>query len=223
VGAQSDEGDADGLTDGADDGTGDRMTAGTGDETGAGAGSGDVAQDGLSGPAGALVPAERMRLSELLTFPVRTGAGLSVLNNFGGRSVSTGACSHRGIDIFPTDSPDDETYEPRLLVACADGVIEGQRFAPGSGSQGNAWILHDDLGVSYRYHHIDEFEPGLQVGSVVRAGDVIATMGTTGNANFPHLHFEIRPNGTGASAVDPVPLLAFPEQLVTLGPKTGCS
>ncbi len=169
----------------------------------------------VGGSATAGEPAVRMRLGQLLTFPVLPGEGLTVLNNFGGRSVATGACSHRGIDVFPT------TETPRVLVSCIDGRIEGQRIL--AGAQGNAWILHDGDGVSYRYHHIDEFEPGLEVGSVVRRGDALGTMGSTGNANYPHLHFEIRPDGTSASAVDPIPLLAIPEVNVTLGTFTGCT
>lgn len=154
---------------------------------------------------------------DLLTFPVLPGAGVQVLDNFGGFSVSSGSCSHRGIDIFPNDE-----VEARLLVACVDGVIEGQRFL--AGSQGNAWILRDASGVSYRYHHIADFEPGLEVGSVVRRGDVIGTMGSTGNANYPHLHFEVRPDGASSvSAVDPLPLLVVPTENTTVGPNTGCS
>ena len=176
----------------------------------------------IDGPAAGLEPATRMAFEPspdaTLTFPVLAGDGLLVLDNFGGFSVSSGSCSHRGIDIFPTD---DDT--PRVLVACVDGVIEGQRLAPTSGSQGNAWILKDANGVSYRYHHIDEFEPGLEVGSEVQRGDVIATMGASGNANFPHLHFEVRPDGTGASAIDPLPLLPLPIEGVEVGPPSGCS
>ncbi len=171
--------------------------------------------EAVDSAAVATEPAVRTRLEAQLTFPVLVGDGLITLNNFGGRSVSTGACSHRGIDIFPT------TSTTRVLVSCVDGVIEGQRFL--DGSQGNAWILNDDAGVSYRYHHIDEFEPGLEVGSVVRRGDVIATMGATGNTGSAHLHFEVRPDGTGASAIDPIPLLPFPIEGVTLGAPTGCT
>jgi murein DD-endopeptidase MepM/ murein hydrolase activator NlpD len=169
----------------------------------------------LGSAAAATEPAVRTRLDDLLEFPVLPGDGLIALNNFGGRSVSTGACSHRGIDIFPT------TEATRILVSCIDGVIGGQRLL--AGSQGNSWILQDGAGVSYRYHHIDEFEPGLEVGSVVRRGDVLGTMGSTGNARNPHLHFEVRPDGTGASAVDPVPLLPFPIDGVILGEPTGCA
>ena len=154
-------------------------------------------------------------IDDLLTFPVLSGPGIQVLDNFGGFSVSQGSCSHRGIDIFPTD---DEV--PRVLVSCCDGVIEGQRLL--AGSQGNAWILQDGNGVSYRYHHIDEFEPGLEVGSIVRAGDVLGTMGSTGNASYPHLHFEVRLVGaSSASAVDPLPLLAIPSLNTTVGSAGG--
>lgn len=170
--------------------------------------------------ARAEAPAERvgLRLPELL-LPVEPGDGLIVLDNFGGTSVSLGACSHKGIDIFPT------TATTRTLVACVDGVIEGQRFAGSSGAQGNAWILQDDNGVSYRYHHIDEFGEGLEVGSIVRRGDPIATMGKTGNAGSEHLHFEVRRDGSSGTAVDPIPLFTFPiagVELRTFGGDSGC-
>lgn len=87
-------------------------------------------------------PAVRTASSKMLTFRVLPGDGLIVSENFGGRSVSREACSPRGIDIFPT------TETTRGLVACVDGVIEGQRTH--SGSQGNSRILQDALGVSYR-------------------------------------------------------------------------
>ncbi|MEP1126402.1 MAG: M23 family metallopeptidase [Ilumatobacter sp.] len=178
-------------------------------------GSGRATGSELAGAASATRTAVRTRLDDLLTFPVLVGSGLITLNNFGGRSVSSGACAHRGIDIFPTDDV------PRVLVSCIDGVLDGQRIL--EGSQGNAWVLRDGDGVSYRYHHVGEFEPGLEVGSVVRRGDVLGTMGSTGNAGNAHLHFEVRPDGTGANAIDPIPLLPFPIVGVVLGAPTGCS
>ena len=38
-------------------------------------------------------------------------------------------------------------------------------------------------GMAYRYHHLADFEPGLSVGDVVTRGQVIGTMGRTGNPN----------------------------------------
>jgi murein DD-endopeptidase MepM/ murein hydrolase activator NlpD len=39
----------------------------------------------------------------------------------------------------------------------------------------------------------------------VKAGDVIAYSGDTGNSTGPHLHFEVHPNG--GAAIDPLPWL----------------
>lgn len=45
----------------------------------------------------------------------------------------------------------------------------------------------------YYYAHLDSYEPSLREGAIVRKGDRIGAVGTTGNAppNVPHLHFAI--------------------------------
>jgi murein DD-endopeptidase MepM/ murein hydrolase activator NlpD len=45
----------------------------------------------------------------------------------------------------------------------------------------------------YYYAHLDRYAPGLKEGQRVRRGDVIAYVGSTGNASpdAPHLHFAI--------------------------------
>ncbi len=154
----------------------------------------------------------------MLTFPVDPTGGLLVLNNFSGDSVSQGPCQHKGIDIFVLDG-----QPGRGLLACTDAVLKDWRLAPGSGAQGNAWILEDANGDIYRYHHLDAFADGLQPGMTVVPGQLIGFMGTSGNANSPHLHFEVRRGGTAGPAEDPVPLLPFPIPEVSLGPYTGCA
>lgn len=45
----------------------------------------------------------------------------------------------------------------------------------------------------YYYAHLDSYAPGLEPGKVLRKGDLIGTVGSTGNASStaPHLHFSI--------------------------------
>ena len=70
---------------------------------------------------------------------------------------------------------------------------------------------------AYYYAHLDRYAPGLVEGKVLRRGDVIAYVGSTGNASAeaPHLHFAIFVLGPEkqwwkGTAIDPYPLLAKP-------------
>jgi murein DD-endopeptidase MepM/ murein hydrolase activator NlpD len=66
----------------------------------------------------------------------------------------------------------------------------------------------------FYYAHLDHYAAGLKEGTLLRKGDVLGYVGTTGDApaNAPHLHlavFKLAPdkkwwNGT---AVDPLPLM----------------
>ena len=62
----------------------------------------------------------------------------------------------------------------------------------------------------YYYAHLDNYAPGLKEGDMLRKGDVVGTVGTTGNApkNTPHLHFAIAKldpdkRWWGGTALDP--------------------
>jgi murein DD-endopeptidase MepM/ murein hydrolase activator NlpD len=67
---------------------------------------------------------------------------------------------------------------------------------------------------AYYYAHLDHYAPGLSEGKVLKRGDLIAYVGSTGNASAdaPHLHFAIFVLGPGkqwwkGTAIDPYPLL----------------
>jgi murein DD-endopeptidase MepM/ murein hydrolase activator NlpD len=131
--------------------------------------------------------------------PIQCG---TPLDNYGdGRS---GGRAHEGDDIVaPQNTP---------VLAVVDGTLTDQvRVGDSNASlSGNAWYLRDDAtGASYFYAHLDHFAE-LAVGAKVKAGDVIAYVGDTGNPapGSYHLHFEIHPAGRSGAAVNPQPYLA---------------
>lgn len=128
-----------------------------------------------------------------------------------------GACrsgcsrSHQGQDLMG------EKLMP--LLAANDATVTWLRDnATPSGSRGNLVILTDAEGWEYWYIHVNNDSPGtddganprrwaftegIDIGAEVRAGEHIAYMGDSGNAEWtaPHLHFEIRkPDGSVINA-----------------------
>jgi LysM repeat protein len=98
-----------------------------------------------------------------------------------------GGRRHEGVDVIARSG--------LYLYAVTDGTLTRQNLdRPGSLS-GNAWWLTADDGTYFFYAHLAAFAPGLQVGSRVKAGQVIGWVGRTGNASSAHLHFEIHPQG----------------------------
>ena len=71
-----------------------------------------------------------------------------------------------------------------------------------SGGYGRMIEVDHGNGLATRYGHLSEIN--VKIGEIVRIGQVIGLVGSTGFSTGPHLHFEVRINGT---AVDPVPYL----------------
>jgi murein DD-endopeptidase MepM/ murein hydrolase activator NlpD len=87
------------------------------------------------------------------------------------------------------------------IVAAADGVVIDAGPTAGFG----AWVkLRHADGTVTLYGHVNTWN--VSIGQRVWAGDQIATIGNRGDSTGPHLHFEVRLNGT--ARVDPVPWLA---------------
>ncbi|MEU8965447.1 M23 family metallopeptidase [Streptomyces sp. NPDC048491] len=97
---------------------------------------------------------------------------------------------HTGID-FPV------SYGTPVMSAI-DGTISTQW----NSAYGNMAIVTGADGTETWYCHLSstKFRSGP-----VKAGEVIAYSGNSGNSTGPHLHFEVRPHG--GSSIDPLPWL----------------
>ncbi|TDB79222.1 M23 family metallopeptidase [Micromonospora sp. KC721] len=118
---------------------------------------------------------------------------------------------HNGVDIAARKgTPIHAAAAGRVLVARCDPDHNGRRDCDVDGSPGKGgcgWfvdILHAGRYVT-RYCHMVE-KPLVVPGQVVRAGEVIGRVGSSGNSSGPHLHFEVHRDGdrSSLSAIDPV-------------------
>jgi murein DD-endopeptidase MepM/ murein hydrolase activator NlpD len=123
--------------------------------------------------------------------PVQGAGKWDFANSFG--APREGHRFHQGNDIF--------AKRGTPVIAGVDGTI---RTVDG-GRAGLGYYLDGVDGVTYYGAHMNERKVGD--GQRVKRGDVIGTVGNTGNASSTptHLHFEVKP-GNGAS-IDPYPLL----------------
>jgi murein DD-endopeptidase MepM/ murein hydrolase activator NlpD len=95
---------------------------------------------------------------------------------------------HEGIDIAAgLGTP--------IWAAAAGTVIH----AGWLGGYGNLVVLDHGDGLATAYAHASAILVG--VGQQVAQGETVSLVGSTGNSSGPHLHFEVRVNG---SAVDPL-------------------
>ncbi len=100
---------------------------------------------------------------------------------------------HKGIDVAgPIGTP---------IVAAATGEVIFAGW--NSGGYGNLVKLKHTDGSVTLYAHNNKIL--VRRGQKVRQGQLIAEMGSTGYSTGPHLHFEIRTNGT--TAINPIAYL----------------
>jgi len=101
--------------------------------------------------------------------------------------------NHPGLDIaVPKGTP---VYSP------AEGVVT---FAGRKGDYGNLVELDHGTGYVTRFGHLSQID--VEVGDRVMKGQIIGLVGSTGRSTGPHLHYEVRMNGT---AIDPINYLGL--------------
>jgi murein DD-endopeptidase MepM/ murein hydrolase activator NlpD len=108
----------------------------------------------------------------------------------------SGGRRHRGTDLMAPCGA--------RSVAVTDGTVTGL----GSHGRGGMMLwLTGRNGDVFFYAHMKGYAPGIHVGKPVRAGEVIAYVGNTGNARGGpcHIHFEVHPRG--GAPVNPYRLL----------------
>jgi peptidoglycan hydrolase-like protein with peptidoglycan-binding domain len=108
-----------------------------------------------------------------------------------------GGRQHEGVDVIAD--------EGKLLYAVVDGEITKQYWDHPGALAGNGLRVEQPNGTYFIYLHLSDFAPGIEVGTKVKAGDVIGFIGNTGSSSTAHLHFEIHPNG--GSAINPYPYI----------------
>ena len=106
----------------------------------------------------------------------------TISSRFGAVSSSRSS-AHTGLDIA--------TSAGTGIRPIAPGTVT---YAGYKGSYGNLVIINHGNGIESYYAHCNSLY--VSVGQTVDTNSTIAAVGSTGNSTGPHLHLEIRVNGT---------------------------
>ncbi len=85
---------------------------------------------------------------------------------------------HSGVDVA--------AWPGTPVRATADGIVT---FAGWSGGSGKLVVIEHGFGYTTCYAHNKRIV--VKVGQVVKRGDIIAYVGSTGNTTGPHVHYEV--------------------------------
>lgn len=139
----------------------------------------------------AMTPGSSQGWRQSFIWPVRA----RISGRFGSQRVYRGepGSYHSGLDLA---APPGTTY-----VAPADGVVILIADEPFT-LEGRLIMIDHGMGLNSAFLHSDRAL--VKVGDMVRQGQPIGTVGATGRATGPHLHWGLTWNG---ARVDPLPLV----------------
>lgn len=146
-------------------------------------------------PGARFHPVERaFFLNLLFRFPLKRG---EITSSFGVRQnpFSGHPEVHNGIDIGAPEGTE--------VFAVRDGVVKKRGY---DRIYGKYILISHSGGYQSFYGHLKDFN--IHLNTKVYSGMMIGWVGTTGRSTGPHLHFEIRKDG---SPEDPVPFLRLIE------------
>ena len=98
---------------------------------------------------------------------------------------------HQGIDLISAK------YGTDYIVAFDSGKVVYAGYNCGYGN-----VVYIDHGNGYQTRYAHQKYLNVKVGDYVQKGDVLGYMGTTGNVTGPHVHFEVRINGSTVNPYD---------------------
>lgn len=165
-----------------------------------------------------------------LTWPLRPKAGFTAPSYFtllqyvdhdeafgstidytcGHRTYDIQGYNHAGTDIglwpFPWKMLDEGQIE---VIAAADGFISAKYDGGydrvciwGEGSAANYVIItHADGSQTWYWHLKEGSVTSLEPGAIVKRGDYLGLVASSGFSNYPHLHFEVR--DANGQVIDP--------------------
>jgi hypothetical protein len=168
---------------------------------------------GLAGSASAANP--KKGVVPTLVFPV--AGDVTYIDDFG---QARAGGSHQGNDLMGT--------KKTPILAVESGKVS---FWTTSANAGCMLYLYGDSGTTYYYIHLNNdltmkndnrgkcvpgvsYAKGLKDGARVQAGQMVAYLGDSGDANgiASHLHFEVHPNG--GAAVSPYAYLQSAQRML---------
>ena len=134
-------------------------------------------------------------VSSRVVFPLPEGTWV-MTSPFGMRThpITGEPKLHTGTDFAAPDGTP--------ILAAADGLVTVAEFSGGYG--GLIVIEHttDGQTVATAYAHMWQHGIHVHAGDRVTAGQHIGDVGSSGMSTGAHLHFEVRPGGTGGEAID---------------------
>lgn len=119
--------------------------------------------------------------SRKMMVPVNNVKPSQLRNTF--NAPRSGGRAHLALDIL--------VRKGTPVISADDGVV--RRIDTNALGGRVVYVVDPAERFVHYYAHLDRWAPGLEVGQRIRRGDLIGTVGTTGNApaNAPHLHYQL--------------------------------